>query len=657
MNKHLNIYYNNYFQDVLEKTHRACNNIKLYLTSDDYDGAINFILTFFDSFFNNNNRTYYKLLKLKFLYYLSNNKYCLALDLYKEQIEVFSRESFTQNQFTRIEKSLALNYKLDSEANTELLRKEKEAFKQRIYKPIFLYIGNNCIENNEDCEFNYDDLCNYLEGKYVSNNETNNQEDSTYFKCNENNVHKNLNFDINDVSDIENVVEEVKNNPSESLDITKKECIISYSDLINSLKNHKNSTNEEYNSNINNSNKKERKASNADNVFNNSLINNLQFKNDSKNNSFEKKNLNYLNSNCNELHKKMSVISINDNNLDNNNNNNINTTIFNKSSSPSYYNLPNLDKYKQSYKRDYRNKNSNSNSNSKYITDKSSIYNTIDNKSLNNFLKKKDKYYNSKEKENTIGINNFKYNRTKNTHYHKTNSTCPSISCGYSYNSNTNISKNSEFTKSFKPKFEKKEAIDKKILRKFRNFLIEKFKKRKNNSEFFLKDIFESLLQDNIHGIQNKQNYNNDFSNSLNNNFNKIISNINDMYDKSFWTMFVQDNFLPPMKYNNPVTGEYVEFKSFSNNYIFWLFSRKGCFILYRKFITINLNYLFNSFLSSSKKLQNDEQDQAVLKNYLNNFHYIYTGDNNNYLYTNYYCNINDFNNKKISKTDFNNFK
>ena len=672
-----------YFEDVLEKSHRACNNLKLYLTSDDYDGAVSFILTFFDSFFNNNIKVYYKLLKMKFLYYLAINKNSLALDLFKEQIEIFIRESFPYNDFIRIQESLAHLYKLNAEENFKILNEEKEAFKTRIFKPIFIFIGQNCLQNSPDCGFSEKDLFSYLENKNNS------------FNGEINNGISNFNNNLDYISDLEYDYKKDSfksdkynfsgNNSEEFSNNGNVEHKISYSNLINSL-NGNNKEKEVFN------NKKERKASNADNVFNASLLNNLNNniinKSNSKNSSFENKNnTNSSKYNCNNLEENLNLISIDSNpknvslfNKTNNRNSLYNYNISNPSDINSN-NINSSNTYNYSYKNNvnrndnniedqkenFRNRNFSHNKvlNNKFLSDKSSIYNTMDSKNISNFIKKQNKYLsNSQDKEynsinNINNINNF-YNthntyKNKKTHYNSNiNSTCPSISGVTSCISNTNNSKFSEFTKAFKPKFEKKEAIDKKILRKFRNYLIERFKKRKSNKDFFLQDLFEN------HNFNNKSNNNNlyspnshKFMNSVTENKTDLKQNINDLIDKSFWTMFVQDNFLPPMKYNNPVTSEFVEFKSFSNNFIFWLFSRKGCYTLYENFISTNFEDLYDSFISSNKKLTSDEKDQKVLKNYLLNFHSIYTGESNFYLNSDYYYNTEKTENNKELYTNY----
>jgi len=93
------------------------------------------------------------------------------------------------------------------------------------------------------------------------------------------------------------------------------------------------------------------------------------------------------------------------------------------------------------------------------------------------------------------------------------------------------------FLKDFNPKFLKKENIDKKILRRFRNFV-----------KIIYKADRESI----------------------------------DKLDPTFWKNFTMFNLLPPMNYlDNKLM---IEFKSFNTKYMLWLFSKNGSVELYKEF-------------------------------------------------------------------------
>ena len=91
------------------------------------------------------------------------------------------------------------------------------------------------------------------------------------------------------------------------------------------------------------------------------------------------------------------------------------------------------------------------------------------------------------------------------------------------------------FLRDFNLKFLKKENIDKKIFRKFRNYIKEQYYNKTNNE---IKTLFS--------------------------------------YNRIFWKDFVKNNLLPPMKYLDLNTNTFVEFKSFNTNYFIWLFNQNG---------------------------------------------------------------------------------
>jgi hypothetical protein len=135
------------------------------------------------------------------------------------------------------------------------------------------------------------------------------------------------------------------------------------------------------------------------------------------------------------------------------------------------------------------------------------------------------------------------------------------------------------FLKEFNPKFLKKENIDKKILRKFRNYV--KYVCKHNPSQ---------------------------------------ISN----YDIVFWNKFSHLNLLPPMKYVDKNTE--VDFKSFNIKYMMWLFSRNGTIELYREFAREEGMILLHSFIDSYDLMNNQEEVDIIpqLKRYIHELPDIY---------------------------------
>ena len=141
--------------------------------------------------------------------------------------------------------------------------------------------------------------------------------------------------------------------------------------------------------------------------------------------------------------------------------------------------------------------------------------------------------------------------------------------------------KNSDpFLKNFNPKFLKKENIDKKIFRKFRNFVKEKFQKEPNNIIF--------------------------------------------SFESEFWKNFCFTNLLPPMKYKD------YEFKSFNTKYFLWLFSRFGSVNLFKQFIEEKGNSVIENFINEYN-LENSTEINIIekLKEYLNRIPIIYSKNKN----------------------------
>lgn len=116
------------------------------------------------------------------------------------------------------------------------------------------------------------------------------------------------------------------------------------------------------------------------------------------------------------------------------------------------------------------------------------------------------------------------------------------------------------FLKDFNPKFLKKENIDKKILRRFRNYV---------------KDIY------------------------------KLDSKSMDLLEKDFWKNFSYKNLLPPMRY---VDGKkIIEFKSFNTQFMLWLFSKNGSAQLYTEFSQKHGEDLLQNFIYSYNLTNSDE--------------------------------------------------
>ena len=120
--------------------------------------------------------------------------------------------------------------------------------------------------------------------------------------------------------------------------------------------------------------------------------------------------------------------------------------------------------------------------------------------------------------------------------------------------------------KKFNPSYTNKTIINKKILRKFKNFL---------------KDNFHSLIKDDI--------------------------------DIIFWNKFIKENLLPPMKYVENLECE-IEFRSFNLKYMMWLFNKDGAKYLYEKFLLLLGN---QTVINISKDYSLKDNEIEDLKFYL----------------------------------------
>lgn len=132
-----------------------------------------------------------------------------------------------------------------------------------------------------------------------------------------------------------------------------------------------------------------------------------------------------------------------------------------------------------------------------------------------------------------------------------------------------NIKDKHPFLRLFKPKFMKKENIDKTILRKFRNYM----KKIDKETPFEV--------------------------NSMKKNF-------------------IELNFFPTFTYDG------MEFKSFNSNYFIWLFSHKEIYYEYSEFVIDNNNSILENFIDKYD-LHNIEADVIPhLKTYIENLNSLY---------------------------------
>jgi hypothetical protein len=147
-------------------------------------------------------------------------------------------------------------------------------------------------------------------------------------------------------------------------------------------------------------------------------------------------------------------------------------------------------------------------------------------------------------------------------------------------NTEESLHKKLPLLKNFKPKYTKRENIDKKILRRFKGFLKDKYKSK------------------------------------------QIKLDNNNNLDKHFWLMFINGNLLPPMKYIDQNTHENVEFKSFNSKFLLWLFTKKGSREFYDMFILEQGKSVLSSLVADYNVT--DSSDMNQLEYYMNNLAFIF---------------------------------
>ena len=134
------------------------------------------------------------------------------------------------------------------------------------------------------------------------------------------------------------------------------------------------------------------------------------------------------------------------------------------------------------------------------------------------------------------------------------------------------------FLNSFKPKYIKRETIDKKIIRTFKNYVV------KENKEKRL-EIDSSNM------------------------------------DQNFFINLVNGNLLPPIDFYDEVSGEYIKFNSFNCNYLLWFFSKKGVKDIYIQFINEKGKEFINN-ISEYYEISAEEKNQ--LNSYIINYPFIF---------------------------------
>ena len=108
--------------------------------------------------------------------------------------------------------------------------------------------------------------------------------------------------------------------------------------------------------------------------------------------------------------------------------------------------------------------------------------------------------------------------------------------------------------------------------------------------------------------------------------FKKYLKSRQNTLGCDFWIDFVKNNYLPPFKFDNQ-----IEFKSFSQNYLKWLFNHPSSHELYNDFIIqkgdFELNLMFNNYHIT------DQRQKNLLEYFFKNFSKIFSNYQINELY------------------------
>jgi hypothetical protein len=160
------------------------------------------------------------------------------------------------------------------------------------------------------------------------------------------------------------------------------------------------------------------------------------------------------------------------------------------------------------------------------------------------------------------------------------------------------------FLREFNPKFLKKENIDKKILRKFRNFV-----------KSFMENDLSAKIYSRIGCKDDLQK--------------AIAVEYEKFKDLVFLKKFYKQNLLPPMSYSDDSNNITIEFKSFNTNYMLWLFSQEGIGEIYKLFSNNLGNEILNDFVQSYiLDIVNKKGEVGIiqtLKDYIFSIEKIYT--------------------------------
>ncbi len=499
-------------------------NLNNYYFKKDFDGIINQIEKQFPFFFNDKNtELLYLIEKLRFFHLLKEKKYEEAKKFYQDKLIILIKEIKKQN------------WEIKSKFFTKLLKKpiliEKQGDLQKKYYDQFTFGLEKAIRtflHEENDELNKNDFLtnsNHNFNCFVSSSSleldnfpkfNSNKED----KIKKKNINKNSSKE-KETDDGDNIINEDKlhnNEESDEFDLADYSTKEEFSDFEDELQ-----------PKISNDHENQKNINKIETSESNIKIN--KFMND----------------------------DVDDSELDPVNNN-----------SPFFSNFTSLSKsHKSSYdiipKKEEEEEN-------EFIIDTSSK------KNKDNFIENENKINENKMNNNLYeNLTNFKklnINENTNTKNNKRKNNKKGRG-----NKNEEIIFNQlPFLNSFKPKYIKRETIDKKIIRTFKNYVVKENKAKRL-------EINEAKM------------------------------------DRVFFINLIYGNLSPPIDFVDGTTGEVVKFNSFNCNFLLWFFSKKGVKDVYLQFINEKGKEFINQ-LSEHYEISPDEKNQ--LNNYISNYPFIF---------------------------------
>lgn len=180
--------------------------------------------------------------------------------------------------------------------------------------------------------------------------------------------------------------------------------------------------------------------------------------------------------------------------------------------------------------------------------------------------------------------------------------------------SNYNILRNTQKSlfHNFKPKFMKKEALNKMIIRRFYKYAYQRLNSECKSLSYNKRILNHSISQVNVKNIkQDAFNMNTNGGNIENLDSNYLMS-------RDFLLDFVSSKYLPPFVYDS------IAFKSFNTNYLIWLFNNQFVKVLYDEMDEYETDEFIHSLIRKYDLTANEPDICGLLAYYIKHINRIY---------------------------------